>query len=104
MGNNFYLQAITMSCGGWSTGELNDRIRELLQDAKVHTACTEHCKNVLGMDCVDPSCFEPKSVEQQVVSGMNYKVTGECCGNTITFLIWDQPWNGGVQVCEVQQN
>merc|ERR1711976_281215 len=101
MGNHIQTYKIHMSCGGWSKGEVNDDIRALCKHEKFLAACKEQCL-AAGLQC--DGChvaFEPTAVEQQVVSGMNYKITGNCCGKEFVFKIWNQPWNGGVQSCEL---
>jgi len=85
--------------GGWGKGEVNDEIREICKDAKF----LESLQGAYQGDCnVSENTFEPTAVEQQVVAGMNYKITGTCCGQTFTFLVWHQAWNGGIQSVEHQ--
>jgi len=97
MSKNLYLTypKITMSCGGWSKGEISDEIRGICKHEKFVESL-----NAAMVEC--DGLFEPTSVEQQVVSGMNYKITGTCCGQTHTFLVWHQAWNGGVQQVQHQ--
>jgi len=85
-----------MSCGGWSEGEVNDEIFAIC----CHEMVVSTLSTKLG---VEANClkFTPKSVKQQVVSGMNYEITGTHGGGSATIVVWFQAWTGGVKSCEV---
>lgn len=83
--------------GGWSEGEITDEIKEICKHVLVTDKVIEACKG-----CDPCACnFLPTSVRQQVVAGMNYKITGTCYGKTMTVEVYNCPWEGGVQDVKV---
>merc|ERR1712007_170404 len=97
MGIIYLKQYTKMSCGGWSQGEISDEIREICKHEKVVGALATG----LGKSAEEIT-FTPTSVEQQVVSGMNYKISGGHGTGNAVVLVWFQAWNGGVQQAQVE--
>merc|ERR1712183_1139459 len=94
----FYIKtAITMMRGGWSNGEVTDEIKEICKHEKVLGALSTS----LGQEAGSIN-FEPSSVEKQVVSGMNYRITGSHGNGNATILVWHQAWKGGIQSVKVE--
>jgi len=83
--------------GAWSNGEVTDDIREICKHEKVLAAIATGLTQEVGLDS-----FEPSSVEQQVVSGMNYRITGKYGKVTATINVWFQSWNGGIQTVKFE--
>ena len=86
-----------MSCGGWSKGEVTDEIKEICK----HEMFLEVLATGLGKSASEVE-FTPDAVEQQVVSGMNYKISGGHAGGRAVVLVWFQAWTGGVKCVKVE--
>merc|ERR1712151_449339 len=80
-------------CGGFTAPitEIPDEVKEMTKHPKFVEVL-----NASVEGCTPENNFEITSYVTQVVAGTNYKITGTCCGKTLTIVMY-QHFSGEIQ-------